>query len=897
MWRNNWILTVAVCVIALLSVSCGGGANDNPPSSTVFITLDVDSNDGSLGRDHVAADMVSLQNTFATATIAGATSSSEPVDPTVGVITLRRYRITFERIDGGSPNLPSVEGAINETIEVSNITTSQGLASEAIEDIVVVPISTKLYSDFALAFQQNPNPVEFNAVATVWGDNRAGQSLSRDFGFRVTVGVFTGTDTLIPEVDTVNESKNVTLGNPYRMFWSFKPKPFPVSSASLILPWGVELNVPSNQFPFGGVEVDTNPLSDRIRPGASETFPNGQLFVFNAFGSSVAEQSGDVTITAPAAGGNSVSIDQFFPDRDAINLGESVSLNWSITGSPDRLTMLPSVIGGETVSFEGKNLSFDSIEVRPDRSFRPLLRAEKNDGSFAEAFTDATITVTSPAGAEPEIILFSASRSPVPVGSQIVLFWNVQGPVDKVELFPINGNRVDVTTRTSFLAPPVNLEGTQVYTLVVTGTDGLIKAQTVSVAYTLNDNRPISITSVDQQPSEDIPNGGTASFDFRVDDPDRSDSSWRVRRIAGDRASHFPTEGKIDEGLGEASVAIRDGVDNNLGYIVFEISAWDDDLFGLTPDATRYVELVTFTTGAADANATNEVPRFTADPAFITAGDEPEDTIPGVNGVITFAFADPDTEALEWSIRIIGGDYGGDLTPNFGLINTGEGSISVQYRDDPDTPDDPVIFEVRIAERGVEFPQFDIAVLRVDKGVTPDGGNGGGNTLPITLGFDGLYNNLFGGVQPTQVIADYILFFPGSGSGNINFFRNSDLTEPVADASAVFDLAHSSGNPGDVSAAQYSRNFQSPGGSGNAGNLSFAGYFANAGATTAASGTPIADGVSRWFMAFNTSDFENTGGGFNLPASGNQVYQITVTASDADSSSATFNRVLTVTVP
>lgn len=896
MWRNNWILTVAVCVIALFSVSCGGGANDDPPSSSVFITLDVDSTEGP-AEDHVITDMTDIRNTFATATITGGTSSTTPVDPTVGVITLRRYRITFERIDGGSPTLPTVDGAINETFEVSNISQSQGLSSEAIEDLVVVPISTKLYSDFAVAFRQNPNPVEFNAVATVWGDNAAGQTLSRDFGFRVTVGVFADNEDIIPRFNNVSESKNVILGDPYRMYWSLEQRAFGITQATLLLPWGGELNVPTNQFPFGGVAVDTNPLSDRIRPGASEAFPNGQLFVFNPFGSAVGEVTGDVTITAPAAGGTTMSIDQFFPDRNAINLGESVSLNWSITGGPDSLSILPSSYGGEVVNFDGKNLSFDSIEIRPERSVLPLLRAEKNDGSFAEAFLDSRIEVTAPAGVEAEIILFSASRSPVPVGSQIVLFWDVQGPFSKIELFPINGNRVDVTTRTSFLAPPVNLEGTQVYTLVVTGTDGLIKAQNVSVTYNLNDNEPISISNVNQQPGSDIPNGGTASFDFRVDDPDRQDSSWRVRRIAGDRASHFPTEGKIDEGLGEASVAVRDGVDSNLDYIVFEISAWDDDLFGLTPDATRYVELVTFTTDGGNNDPTNEVPRFTEDPAFITAGDEPEDTIPGVNGVITFAFADPDTESLEWSIRIIGGDFGGDLTPNFGLINTGEGDISVQYRDDPDTPDDPVIFEVRIAERGVQFPQFDIAVLRIDKGVTPDGGNGGGNTLPITLGFDGLYNNLFGGVQPTQQIADYILYFPGTGSGNINFFRDSDLTEPVADASAVFDLAHSSNNPGDVSAAQFSRNFQSPGSAGNAGNLSFAGYFANAGATTAASGTPIADGVSRWFMAFNTSNFQNTGGDFNLPASGNQVYQITVTASDADSSTATFNRVLTVSVP
>ncbi|WP_207859955.1 hypothetical protein [Acanthopleuribacter pedis] len=895
-------MTIAVCVVAVLSLSCGGGANDDPPSSAVLLTVDVDGNEGG-ASDFVAAEMVkNVANTTALVTIRAATSTNAPVDPTVGVITLRRYTVTFERVDGGSPTLPPVEGVINQTIEPDNITQTSGADSQADEDIIVVPTSAKLFSDFALAFNQNPNPVEFNATFTIFGDNRAGQNFERTAGFRLTCAVFGDTAELAPEILSFTESKNVIVGNPYRAFWNTARRTFPIFGASLILPWGPEVSIPSNQFPFGGAEVDTSSLINEIAPGATATYPAGQLFVFNAFGSASRVADGStMDVTAPVAGGNSVSIDQFFPDRDTINVGESVNLNWSISGGPDRLSMLPASFGGVPVDFGGKNLSFDAIEIAPTQSVTPLLRAEKNDGSFAEQFLSRTIQVNSPnAGGPPTVAFFSASRDSAPVGSQIVLFWNIQGEFSKAELFPINGSRVEVTDRDSFLTPPVNLEGSQVYTLVVTGLDGTFVNQTVTVSYTLNDNEQIEISGLDQEPGTSLPNGGTASFSFVVTDPERLDSTWRVRRIAGDRASHFPTEGRIDDGLGDASVAVSDGLDFNNGYIVFEISAWDDNLFGLSPGSTRDVLLVTFQTPEESVDTNNELPAITEGPTFIEAGDSPEDTIPGVIGVITFAFADPDTQSLEWSIRIIGGDFGGDLTPNFGLSNTGEGEVSVQYRDDADTPDDPVIFEVRVEERGVENPQFDIAVLRVDKGTTTVGGGGGGGSGgsgPISLGFDGLYANLFGGVQETQVVRDYILFFPGTGSGNISFFRNSDLSGEVDGASAIFDFAHNTSDPGRITDADYARNFQTAGTIDNNGDMSFAGYFANAGANTASSNAPIPNGVSRWYMPFNVNSFQNTGGDYNLPASGNQVYQITISVSDVDTSTATFNRALTIVVP
>ncbi|QTD53015.1 hypothetical protein [Sulfidibacter corallicola] len=865
-------------------MNCGGGANDNPPDVSVNLVLDVNEIDDD--GEFVEAEMIKDVASTRIVVDVSVAQSGAPVDPTVGVVNLERYTISFERTDGGSPNLQPVQGGLAQTIRAATIEPDPGaIPVEISEEMLVVSTDEKLFSNFAQAFRANPSPVIFDATLTVFGRTQGGDQISRSAGFKVQCAVFGETESLLPSITSFSQTEQVTVGNDYIASWSAFGGPLGISSGLLLTPWGQTLALGSNNFPVGGAAVSTGFLADRIPPGGSITFPTGVLFVTNFAGTSQSDSGDDVVISAGST--SDMQITQFFADRTEIFRGESINLNWAVTGGPDQLEVLPSSYSGVPVDFTGRDLSFDSVTITPEFSVRPLLRARRNDGAIDEAFVETAITVTSNEIGPPTIVHFSASRTLVPVGSQIVLFWDVSGQFTSIDLFPVNGNRVDVTDRESFLMPPINATGQQTYTLVARGIDGSVVASTVTVDYSENLNEQIEITNIVQEPNPTIENGDQGSFRFTVSDPERQDSSWRVRKIAGDQVTFFPTEGKIEDGLGDASVAFDDRPDNTNGYFTFEISAWDDDIFGFDRGSTRAVQLVSFLTTDQSANG----PTITEGPTFIEGGDLADSTVPGTEGIIAFAFSDPDTPSLFWSVRIVAGDFGGSLTPSSGTVNSGNGDIAVRYVDDPDTPADPVVFEVRVEERGVAEPQVDIAILRHDKGTT---GGGGVDPTPgtIALRFDGLFANLFGGVNNTDAINDFLLFLGDTG-GDPRFFRNSDLSGPIDGISSIWDFSHETNNPGNIATVDYTRDFLPSGSVDNTGSMTRVGYFSNPGSTTAASDTPIDNGVSRWFFSFTVGSF-----GPNLPTAGaTRTYQISADVEDQNDVTATFSRTLTIVAP
>jgi hypothetical protein len=592
-----------------------------------------------------------------------------------------------------------------------------------------------------------------------------------------------------------------------------------------------------------------------------------------------------------------VEIIQFVSDRSEILEGDRITLSWSTTGGADIVEILPDTYSGVKLNLTDKDPAFDSVQITPGFTVTPVLRITRSvDGSSATALLDSEIVVnpipTTPP-APPAINFFSASNSRPRLGQAVGLYWNVTGSVDKVELFPINGERVDVTDVTSFMTPLLLDDRSYTFTLVAFGTDGSIVNQSVTVTTQDIQNQAITIDGLDQQPSESIDNGDAASFSFTVSDPERKDSSWRVDKIAGDSASYAPLSGKINKGLGDVSIAVRDFDDADNGFLTFEVSAYDDPIFGGSIGSTRAVQLVTFTT---EGTLSDTAPVIT-DAVFVEGGP---DAAPGSQGVIDFSFSDLDTLRLDWNVSIISGDRGGVLSPSSGSVTTGAGQISVRYTDDPDTPLDPVVFLIRVVEDqpGQANPQSDIFVLRVVKGPTETDTGGTDPTQPIIFADDGLYDNLFGGVAPVGLVHNYTMFTNGNVLSPI-LYKNSDLSGEMVGASMVVDLSHFSGDPSQIDNVTFSRDFAPNGSIENTGSFTFDAFYDSPGSTAPGSNATITDGVARWYMPFGVEAFrDGNSGPYELPTLGQTlIYQIAASADDSDGNDESLVRTLVVISP
>jgi len=878
---NSMLLVTGLVFLS----GCGGGGNDPDRVGTVSIGGLI------LGNDVIQVEM--LKDLASAVAVFEVTAQSTFEEPTAVVanITLDRYEITFTR-DSGGPVIGPYSRPLGLRINAGS--TGSNLPSDVEFEAIVFSTEDKLFSAFAREYNATYAPSNMTGVMRIFASNDAGDDFTADIGFQVEAATYGPNDSLFPVVEGFNQTTELNLGETYLAQWRTSNL---VSAAQFTLPWGNQFPIAPDLFPVGSIEASTAGLGDLIAAGTTREFPSGLLVVANPFGTD--ESTGDaVNITAPADPPPDpvvpVTINRFFSNPTEVELGNPVDLFWEVGGDPSSLTLLPNTYSGEVVSFEGKNLSFDSLSITPELSVRPLLRAARDDLADTQLL-ESSIIVNQPPVVEPtpaNIIFFSAGNDLLRIGERPVFFWNTSGDVTKVEIFPINDQRIDVTGLDTFLGAPLLEAGVYTFTLIAYGSGGTVEdLQSINLTVSEINNVPIEILDLVQQPGNSIDNGDDASFSFTVSDPERFDSSYRIEKIAGDLVSFFPKEGVINGGLGDVGVRVVDFTDNDNEFFTFEVSAYDDPIFGASRGSTRAVELVTFqTTGILPDTAP-----VISDLEFVDAGGD----IPGSEGVITFSTTDPDTPDLRWRVDIIAGDVGGTLTPFSGTFDSFGGDVAVDYVDDPDTPDEPVVFLVRVEETSGAERQFSLATLLVNKGVgdTDDDPTGTPTTTePIGFPFNSLFSNASGTVDTDELIANGIIYYNGSAASP-RFYRFSDLSGEITNASFVFDFNHRSGDPSSIVDVDFARDFMPTGEPANNGSLNFIGYFANAGDTGGPSASPIDGGVSRWRMTFNAEDFRTGTNMYNLPSSGNASYTVTITVTDTGGEEATLTKAVVVTVP
>ena len=875
--------TLLVTGLLLLS-GCGGGGNDPDRVGSVSIGGQLLSNN--VVQVEMLKDLASEVGQFEVT----AQSTFQNPSTVTANITLHRYEITFTRESGGAVIGPYSR---NLGLRINAGSAGTNLTRDITFEAIVFSTEDKLFSDFAREYNGSFNPAVMEARMRIFASNDAGNDFTADVGFSIEAATYGPNDALFPVVEGFNQTTDLNLGETYQAQWRTSNS---VSSALFTLPWGDQFTLQPTFFPVGSISASTSGLGNLVPAGTTRTFPSGLLVVANPFGT---DQSAgeDVDVTAPADPPPDpvipVTINRFFANPTVVELGNPVDLFWEVGGAPTVLTLLPDTYSGEQVSFEGKDLSFDSLSITPDVSIRPVLRASRDDLSDTELLAEA-IVVNQPPVVEPTpptIVFFTVASTLLNVGDRPVFFWNTTGDVSKVEIFPINDERIDVTDLDTFLGAPLLDAGVYTFTLLAYGDTGTVQAlQSVNITVSEVNNVPIEILNVEQQPGPNIDNGDDASFSFTIRDPERFDSSYRIEKIAGDLVSFFPKEGVINGGLGDVGVRVVDFTDNDNEFFTFEISAYDDPIFGASRGSTRAVELITFqTTGILPDTA----PVIT-DLEFVDAGGD----IPGSEGVIQFTTTDPDTPRLNWRVDIIAGDEGGTLNPRSGSFESFGGDVVVDYVDDPDTPDEPVVFLIRVDEAEGAERQFTLATLLVEKGATDDGDPTGTPTTtePIGFPFNSLYSNASGMVDSDELIANGIIYHNGSAA-NPRFFRFGDLSGEITNASFVFDFNHRGGDPSAIIDVDYARDFLPTGSPANNGSLNFVGYFANAGDTGTPSTSPITGGVSRWRMTFNAEDFRTGTNTYNLPSTGTSSYQVTITVSDTGGEQATLTKAVVVTVP
>lgn len=888
--KNLKWLIAPLSALLLLLAGCGGGANDERTVVRLSATMD----GGTVGGagNYIEVEMMkSVEGTtgVVTATISAGTNTGN-YQRSVATIVVDRYEMTFERIDGGSPNLPTSSGPMGITVGFFD-----SLPESAEFEIPIVTTFEKVYGQFGQAFRQNPSPVEFRVNLKLFAHNLAGDAITTTTGFTILCGVFNPVDELIPSIVSFNYLDSVPLNRDWLATWTTAGV---VNSGTLVTPFGDAVNLDGFNFPVGTFRQNTSflaPLFDETT--ASVTFPPALLTIGNFFGStfSTGDPEEVVVFDSQAPSDDPVEITEFFANRYSLFAGDSTTLTWVVANQPSSLGILPEAFSGVPVDFSDKDLSFDSVSVVPDATVRPILKASKTfNGSSDTQFLDQEITVTGGGGpAPPEIVFFTVSHSAVPRFQQVAFFWKVTGDYEKIELLPINGQARDVTGRESFLSPPLNRLGANSFSLVVTGVGGA-PIVTATVVVNVQDeeiNEPVVITIGDIAPGTSIDNGDDGAFSFSIDDPENRDSSWTVFLVAGDSAVYGPSFGLIPTGHGDATVTFKDGSGSANGFLTFEISGYDDDDFGFSGEGNRTVELLTFnTTGRTSDNAPT-ITNVTFTPGNVGGG-----LLPGQDGVLSFTVFDPDTDNLRWEVEIIAGDFGGTLDGgvNFtqGNITNGRGELAVHYQDDPDSTDDAVVFLIKATELFVGSPQSTSVVFRVEYLLDTDG--------TITFAHNGLYNNGGGIVDPTQRIAFYLNYTGTLSTVAGAFFVDHDLTIPAPILSAVMDIQHGTGDPGRIADVDFNRDFIVPiNDNENFGEFLFAGYFDFPGEDTSAGAepSPPTDGVSRWYFAFDVESFRaDASPSYNLPIvdGTRRNYFVNVMAFDEDNTEEDLQLLVTV---
>lgn len=906
MVRN--LLLFPLAILTVFMIGCGGGSNDNPPNT--LARLEVQFTGDGVSQTFVQVEMVkNLITNVGRASVSASLvfPNNTPVNDTVRTINLSDYSVSYRRLDGGTTTPATFNGTISGIIRTGNQPSNF--------DIVIFPVSEKLTSPFAQEFlglvnSGQANPVDMEVTLTVRGRVETGDAIQASDTIRIQAAVFQPVDELLPTIGSFNQTTNVTIGQDYQASWFVNVGRFPVTG-QFITPWGDSLALGTQNFPSGILSFPTDnfvpgrtstPREPQLEPGQSIDYAaGGQLIVSNVFGSNRTTENENVRFTNPPLPDpdpepepDPVTIDQFFPIPSQVTQGEDVTISVLTSGNVTRAELIPSVYDGVTVTLPDKpeDLESFSFTIRPDFSVRPLLVIYDDVNNLrSSAFLSTQITVVPAQQTAPQILFYRASNTTVPVGGRVALFWRTTGEVERIELLPINNSIIDVTGRTSFVTPPFNAEGVQTINLIVTPPNGGTPLfQTLTVNVTNNANQPVVIRDINQQPSAVIGNNDQGAFSFTIDDPERQDSSWRVTKVAGDNASYLPISGKIPGGLGDDVVTFRDRGDNGNGFLTFEISAWDDSNFGFSVGSNRTVELVTFTT--SDSLADN-APVITNE-NFTAATDDNSE------GTISFDYSDPDTLSLEWTVRIAAGDFGGTIERGRGTTNNGAGTEAVRYVDDPDTPDADVVFLIQVKELIAINPQSDVALIQLNKGTGDVTTNNPDPTQnPITFEFFGLFDNNNGRVDAFDEIANFTLFFNGDLAGSPQFFKNSDLSDPVNAASFVVDIKHSTNDPQSTTDVKYTRDFITPNTVTNLGDFSFVNYFPNGGSSVGGSNMPIDAGVARWNMLFSIESFRNANTNMlNLPsASGTRTYSVLVEATDNQGEKNTATQVIRVAVP
>jgi hypothetical protein len=173
------------------------------------------------------------------------------------------------------------------------------------------------------------------------------------------------------------------------------------------------------------------------------------LTVVNIAGTDSAEIT--VTVVQPPV------ITSFTANPAVVNLGEEVTLSWSINGEIDTLVITPDI---------GDVTGQSSITFIPNATRTYTLTTTNIGGEDTAA---VTVEVIPP----PQIMSFTAANNKIGAGSSTMLTWSIVGPVDTVIITPGVG---DVTGQSSVTVMPAQ---TTTYTLVATNSAGSASAQAV----------------------------------------------------------------------------------------------------------------------------------------------------------------------------------------------------------------------------------------------------------------------------------------------------------------------------------------------------------------------------------------------------------------------------------
>ena len=153
-----------------------------------------------------------------------------------------------------------------------------------------------------------------------------------------------------------------------------------------------------------------------VSPEANEVY---KLVASNQYGD--VEQTAMVTVNDPPG----ASINSFVAMPDTVPTGRPAILSWDVADAADGITI--SIAGSSTTATTSAALT-GQFTVTPTVTTDYTLRALNNLWGDAES----TITVRVSTAA-PEILSFSASPQPGPVGGQVTLSWNALG-ADRIRI-------------------------------------------------------------------------------------------------------------------------------------------------------------------------------------------------------------------------------------------------------------------------------------------------------------------------------------------------------------------------------------------------------------------------------------------------------------------------------